>query len=388
MTQERKCPVAKKCSGCQLSNMTYDQQLIWKQKDVEKLLGQYGTVSPIIRADDPYNYRNKVQSVFRSDRSGKIISGVYQSSRNGIVGIDSCMLDDERADRIITGIKELMRSFKLKPYDEGTERGFLRHVLIRIGEISGEVLVTLVGGTPIFPKKQSFVNALVKRFPEITTVTFTVNRTPEMLMLGDNEEILYGEGYITDELCQKKFRISSKSFYQINHAQTEKLYRYAIKAAQLEKSDILLDAYSGIGTIGIIASDYVKQVQGIEYNAAAVRDAVRNCQLNGLTRNIAFNKGDAGEFLQKKAKLGTHYDAVIMDPARAGADRKFLNALVKVAPKRIVYISCNPASQARDLKTLVKRYKVESIQPFDMFPHTRHVECVVSMSNIAKSINS
>ena len=162
-----------------------------------------------------------------------------------------------------------------------------------------------------------------------------------------------------------------------NNARYEKSYG---TSAQLEKSDILLDAYSGIGTIGIIASDYVKQVQGIEYNAAAVRDAVRNCQLNGLTRNIAFNKGDAGEFLQKKAKLGTHYDAVIMDPARAGADRKFLNALVKVAPKRIVYISCNPASQARDLKTLVKRYKVESIQPFDMFPHTRHTETIVTLS--------
>ena len=210
MTQERKCPVAKKCSGCQLSNMTYDQQLIWKQKDVEKLLGQYGTVSTIIRADDPYNYRNKVQAVFRSDRSGKIISGVYQSSRNGIVGIDSCMLDDERADRIITGIKELMRSFKLKPYDEGTERGFLRHVLIRIGKISGEVLVTLVGGTPIFPKKQSFVNALVKRFPEITTVTFTVNRTPEMLMLGDNEVGIIGDRKVTWKTQKGRASIDSK----------------------------------------------------------------------------------------------------------------------------------------------------------------------------------
>ena len=380
MIQERKCPVAKKCSGCQLSNMTYEQQLIWKQKDVEKLLGQYGTVSPIIRADDPYNYRNKVQAVFRSDRNGRIISGVYQSSRNGIVGIDSCMLDNKRADEIIVGIRLLIKSFRMRPYDESTERGFLRHVLIRTADKTGEILVTLVGGTPIFPKKHDFIKALTEKFPEITTVTFTVNRTPEMLMLGDNEEILYGDGYITDELCQKKFRISSKSFYQINHAQTEKLYQYAIEAANLKKSDILLDAYSGIGTIGIIASDYVKQVQGIEFNAAAVRDAVRNCQLNGLTRNIAFNKGDAGEFLQKKSKLGTHYDAVIMDPARAGADRKFLNALVKIAPKRIVYISCNPATQARDLKTLVKRYKVESIQPFDMFPHTRHTECVVLLS--------
>ena len=377
----KKCPVAKKCSGCQLSNMTYEQQLEWKQKDTEKLLGSFGKVSKIIGADDPYNYRNKVQAVFRSDRNGRIISGVYQSSRNGIVGIDSCMLDDKRADEIIVGIRDLLRSFKLHPYDESTERGFLRHVLVRVGKNTGEILVTLVGGNSMFPKKHDFVKALVKRFPDITTVTFSVNRTPEMLLLGDNNEVLYGEGYITDILCGKRFRISPHSFYQINHAQTEKLYDYAIKAAKLTKKDVLLDAYSGIGTIGIIASDYVKQVQGIEYNASAVRDAVKNCHENGITRNIAFNRGDAGEFLEKKAKLGTHYDAVILDPARTGADRKFLNSLLKIAPERIVYISCNPATQARDLKTLTKKYTVTDIQPFDMFPHTRHVETVVLLSH-------
>ena len=377
----KKCPVAKKCSGCQLSNMTYEQQLEWKQKDTEKLLGSFGKVSEIIGADDPYNYRNKVQAVFRSDRNGRIISGVYQSSRNGIVGIDSCMLDDKRADEIIVGIRDLLKSFKLHPYDEGTERGFLRHVLVRVGKNTGEILVTLVGGNSMFPKKHDFVKALVKRFPDITTVTFSVNRTPEMLLLGENNEVLYGEGYITDILCGKRFRISPHSFYQINHAQTEKLYDYAIKSAKLTKKDVLLDAYSGIGTIGIIASDYVKQVQGIEYNASAVRDAVKNCHENGITRNIAFNRGDAGEFLEKKAKLGTHYDAVILDPARTGADRKFLNSLVKIAPERIVYISCNPATQARDLKTLTKKYTVTDIQPFDMFPHTRHVETVVLLSH-------
>ena len=378
--KELTCPVAKKCSGCQLSNMTYEQQLDWKQKDVTKLLGSFGEVSRIIGADEPYHYRNKVQAVFRSDRSGRIISGVYQSSRNGIVGINSCLLDDRRADEIIVGIRELMQSFRLKPYDEGTGRGFLRHVLVRVGKNSGEILVTLVGGTPVFPKKHDFIKALTAKFTDITSVTFSVNSEPEMMTLGSRNEVLFGEGYITDTLCGKKFRISPQSFYQINHSQTEKLYRYAIEAARLRKTDILLDAYSGIGTIGIAAYDHVKQVQGIEYNGAAVRDAVSNCRENGLTRGIAFNKGDAGEFLQAKAKLGTHYDAVILDPARAGADRRFLNALVKVAPERIVYISCNPATQARDLRTLTRKYNVESIQPFDMFPHTRHVECVVAMS--------
>lgn len=384
MTNERKCPVAKKCSGCQLSNMTYERQLEYKQKDVEKLLGEYGKVNRIIAMDNPYNYRNKVQAVFRGDRSGRIISGVYQSSRNGIVGVDKCFLNDERADRIVVGIRELMKSFKIKPYDIGTGSGFLKHVLVRVGKSSGEVLVTLVGGTHIFPKKRDFVRALTEMFPEITTVTFSVNKSPDMMTLGEQNETLFGKGYIIDELCGKKFRISPRSFYQVNPVQTEKMYSHAIERAELKKTDTLLDAYSGIGTIGIIAADFVGQVQGIEYNASAVRDAVKNCEENGLARNIAFNKGDAGEYLRERAKNGTHFDVVIMDPARAGADKKFLSALVKIAPERVVYISCNPATLARDLKSLTKTYKVCDIQPFDMFPWTRHVECVVLMSRKEK----
>ncbi len=378
--ENRICPVAKKCSGCQLSNMTYGQQLAYKQKDVEGLLGQFGKVKPIIPMENPYNYRNKVQAVFRSDRSGKIISGVYQSSRNGVVGVDRCFLNDERADRIVVGIREIMRSFKLRPYDIGTGSGFLKHVLVRVGKQSGEILVTLVGADRMFPKKKDFTAVLLKKFPEITTVTFSVNTNDEMLMLGSHNEVLFGNGYIVDELCGKKFRISPQSFYQINPVQTGKLYRYAIEAAGLSKTDNILDAYSGIGTIGIIASDYVNSVQGIEYNAAAVRDAVKNCAENGITKKIAFNKGDAGEFLRERAKNGTFYDVVFMDPARAGADRRFLNALTKIKPRKIVYISCNPATLSRDLKSLVKDYEINEIQPFDMFPHTRHTETAAVLS--------
>ena len=378
--KQRACPVAKKCSGCQLSNMSYEEQLAYKQKDAEKLLGQFGEIKPIVPMENPYNYRGKVQAVFRSDRNGRIISGVFQSSRNGIVGVDKCFLNNEKADEIIVGIRELLRSFKIQPFDLGTGRGFLRHVLIRTGHKSGEILVTLVGSNRMFPKKRDFVQALLKKFPEITTVTFSVNTNPDMLLLGDKNEILFGNGYIVDELCGKKFRISPQSFYQVNPVQTEKMYGYAIKSAELKKTDNILDAYSGIGTIGIIASDYVKSVQGIEYNAAAVRDAVKNCSENGITKEIAFNKGDAGEFLRERAKNGTFFDVVFMDPARAGADRKFLNALTKIKPKKIIYISCNPAALSRDLKSLTKDYKVEEIQPFDMFPHTKHVENVAVLS--------
>lgn len=382
--ENEKCPAAKRCSGCQLSNLTYEQQLDWKQKDVTGLLGEYCAVNPIIPMENPFGYRCKVQAVFRSDRSGRIISGVFQSSRNGIVGIDRCMINDPRADEIIVGIRELMRSFKIQPWNVGTDRGFLKHVLVRIGKKTGEILVTLVGSDSMFPKKRSFTAALVKKFPAITTVTFSVNRSPDFLTLGEQNEVLYGSGYIVDEICGKKVRISPKSFYQVNPVQAERLYNYAINAALLTKEDNILDAYSGTGTIGIIASGYVKSVQGIEYSKEAVRDAVQNCKLNGITRGVSFNLGDAGEYLRERAVNGTSFDTVFMDPARAGADRKFLRALSVIKPKRIIYISCNPATLARDLKTLAKDYYVEEIQPFDMFPFTRHIECVVLMSRANK----
>lgn len=380
MAEEKICPAAKKCSGCQLSNMTYERQLEWKQKDAEKLLGPFGSVGAIIPMDDPYGYRCKVQAVFRSDRNGKIISGVYQSSRNGVVGIDRCMINDPRADEIILGIRELLRSFRIQPWNPGTGRGFLKHVLIRVGKHTGEILVTLVGAVTMFPKKHDFTAALVKKFPGITSVTFSVNTDPDMLQLGRHIEVLFGNGYITDEICGKKFCISPQSFYQVNPVQAERMYEYAVRAAALTGKENILDAYSGTGTIGIIAADGAESVQGIEYNAAAVRDAVRNCKINGLTRGVAFNHGDAGEYLRDRAAHKVHFDVVFMDPARAGADRKFLRALNAIRPKKIIYISCNPATLARDLKSLTENYNADSIQPFDMFPFTRHVECVVSMS--------
>lgn len=374
------CPVAKKCSGCQLSNMTYEQQLSWKMKELNRLLGGFGRISQIVPMEDPTGYRCKVQAVYRSDRSGRIISGVYQSSRNGIVGIDRCMINDPRADEIIVGIRELMRSFRIKPWDPGTDRGFVKHVLVPVGRNTGEILVTIVGAVPMFPKKKDFTAALVKKFPAIKAVTFSINRRPEFLTLGDYAEVLYGSGYIIDEICGKRFRISPQSFYQVNPQQAERLYSYAIDAAQLTENDSILDAYSGTGTIGIIASDRVKSVQGIEYNQAAVRDAVQNCLLNDITRNVAFNRGDAGEYLWERARKGVRFDAVLMDPARAGADKQFLRALNAIRPERVVYISCDPVSLARDLRFLSRNYDIKDIQPFDMFPFTRHVEMVVVMS--------
>lgn len=377
MQKEKVCPYRKKCGGCQLQNLTYKEQLSFKQVKVIKLLGKFRHVDEIIGMDCPYHYRNKVQAAFGTTRNGKIISGVYQSSSHRIVAVDKCLTEDEKADEIIGTIRKLLPSFKLTPYNEDTRRGFLRHVLIKRGFKSGEIMVVLVGGTNVFPRKKDFVKALLKSHPEITTIVFNINDKKTSLVLGQRQEVLYGSGKICEELLGKKFKISPKSFYQINPTQTEVLYSKALEMANLKKTDELIDAYCGIGTIGIIASDNVKKVIGAELNKDAVKDARENAKLNGC-KNAEFVCADAGEFMLGRASEGKRADVVIMDPPRAGASKQFLSNLVKSAPDRVVYISCNPETQKRDLFFLVKNgYKVKKIQPVDMFPHTEHIETVV-----------
>ena len=373
------CIYYKKCGGCQLQNMPYGKQLSHKQVKVIRLLGKFHHVNEIIGMDDPYHYRNKVNAAFGKDRNGRIISGIYQSSTHNIVPVDSCMIEDEKADEIIVTIRKLIKSFKLKPYDEKTQKGFLRHVLIKRGFKSGEIMVVLVAGSEIFPKKQSFVNALLERHPDITTIVFNTNKKFTSLVLGDKEEVLYGSGKITEELCSFKFRISPKAFYQINPVQTEALYGKALEFADLKGTELVIDAYCGTGTIGIIASEKAGRDIGVELNRDAVYDARENAKLNNI-KNIAFYCADAGEFMVEMAEAGEKAEVVIMDPPRAGSDKKFLSSMLKLSPEKIVYISCNPETQRRDLFFLSKNgYKVKRIQPVDMFPFTEHVETVVLM---------
>ncbi len=369
------CPYRKKCGGCQLLNMSYEEQLSHKQKTVIRLLGSFCHVDEIIGMDFPYKYRNKAQYAF-GNRNGKIICGVYQSSTHKIVDIEECLLTTDKADEIALTVKKLLKSFKLKAYDENTKSGFLRHLLIKTGFKSGEIMVVLVTGTQEFPKKRSFVNALVKAHPEIKTVVQNVNNRFTSMILGAKSETLYGDGKITEELCGLKFRISPKAFYQINPTQTEILYNTALDFAGFRGDESIIDAYCGTGTIGLIAAGRVKSVLGVEINADAVKDAKENARLNGI-KNVRFFTADAGEFMTSLAQENEKIDAVIMDPARAGADIPFLSSLVKLAPKKIVYVSCNPETLARDLRHLVKNgYKVRKIQPVDMFPHTEHCESV------------
>ena len=375
--QNNKCPVSKKCGGCQLWNLSYEEQLKFKQSKVNKLLTSFHKVSPIIGMKKPFHYRNKVQAAFGRTRGGEIISGVYQSSTHNIVKVDSCLIEDKKADEIIVTIRKLVKSFKLTVFDEKSMKGFLRHVLVKRGFKTNEIMVVLVTGVINFPSKNAFTKELLKLHPEITTIVQNVNNKFTSMVLGDREEILYGNGYIEDILCGNRFRISPKSFYQINPVQTETLYGKAIEFAELKGTERVIDAYCGIGTIGLIAAKNAKELIGCEVNADAVKDAKINAKINNI-ENAKFICADAGEFMLEMKEAGEKADVVFMDPPRAGSDRKFLSSVLALAPEKIVYISCNPETQQRDLFYLTKNgYKVKKIQPVDMFPYTSHVETVV-----------
>lgn len=374
------CALYKKCGGCQLQNMTYDEQLSFKQAKVIKLLGRYCHVEEIIGMENPTHYRNKVQAAFGVTRGGKIVSGVYQAASHRIVCVDNCRLEDRKADKIIVSIRKMLPDFKIIPYNEDTGKGFLRHVLVKRSFSTGEIMVVLVTASPIFKSRERFVSELLRLHPEITTVVQNINPSKTSMVLGESEKVLYGDGYITDILCSCKFRISARSFYQINPIQTEKLYNTAIEYAELSGKETVIDAYCGTGTIGIVASKKAGNVVGVELNRDAVHDAIVNARLNEA-KNVYFHCADAGKFMVEAAKAGERADVVIMDPPRAGSDVNFLSSVVTLSPKRIVYISCNPETQARDIAYLVKRgYACKKIQPVDMFPHTTHVETVCLLS--------
>ncbi|MFD1039320.1 23S rRNA (uracil(1939)-C(5))-methyltransferase RlmD [Virgibacillus byunsanensis] len=362
--------------GCQIHHMSNEAQTRFKQKTIDKLMKTFGKPEPIITMDHPYDYRNKNTMTFGLNKKREIICGLYAPNTHRIIPMDGSLIHDPKADEIIQTIKGMMKSFKMQPYNEDTGRGFLRHVLVRVGKNSGEIMVVLVAASPMFKGKNNFVKALRNSHPEITTILLNVNNRSDSMVLGNQEKVLFGKGSITDTLCGMRFEISAKSFYQINPIQTEKLYTKAIKMAELTGEETVIDAYCGIGTIGLVASEQAGKVIGVELNKGAVRDAIRNSKRNGV-KNARFYQGDAGEFMVQMAARGEHADVVILDPPRSGSDEAFLSSVVKLQPKRVVYVSCNPETQARDMKYLVKNgYKVKEIQPVDMFPQTAHVETV------------
>ncbi len=363
-----------------MTNMTYEQQLSFKQAKAIKLLGRFCRVDEIIGMEEPYHYRNKVQAAFGQTKGGMIISGVYQSSTHNIVKVDACLIEDKKADEIIVTIRELLSSFRLSVYNDKNGKGFLRHVLVKRAFGTGEIMVVLVTGASEFKSKNNFCKALLERHPEITTIVQNVNNNFTSLVLGEKQVVLYGDGYITDELMGFKFRISPKAFYQINYQGTQILYGKALEFAEINKDDVVMDAYSGVGTIGIIASKFAKEVISVELNKDAVKDARKNAAINNLS-NVRFFCADATDFLLGAAKENIKIDVVLMDPPRAGSTVAFMKSVCEIMPRKVVYVSCNPETLARDLLYFSKNgYKVKKIQPVDMFPHTAHLETVVLLS--------
>ena len=377
--QDSPCPYSARCGGCSRVHIPYGEQLKMKQSAVEKLLSGICKVEPILGMADPWHYRSKVHAVIGTDfRTRQPTAGVYQRGTHRVVPVQGCLIEDPRADRIIRTIVEMIPKWKLRIYSENTHRGFLRHVMVRTGQKTEQIMVILVATASEFPGGKAFVQELTGKHPEITTVVLNVNQKETSMVLGTRDIPLFGPGCMEDELCGKRFRISPQSFYQVNARQTEVLYRTAIDFANLTGAETLLDAYCGTGTIGLCASDRVKQLIGVELNADAVRDAKVNARLNQVA-NADFICEDAGRFMVKMAKENLPLDVLIMDPPRSGSDERFLRSVLTCRPKTIVYVSCNPETLARDARFLVKDqvYRAVKAVPVDMFPHTEHCECVM-----------
>ncbi len=379
------CPIYQKCGGCSLLHIDYNEQLRIKQEHVQNLfkekLGMSKGVLLTVGMENPCHYRNKNQIVFKNTNTKeRIISGFYQEGTHSVINFDTCYIQDEVSDKIVKTIKKLMVEMKINAFDEDRKTGLIRHILVKRSNQTKEVMVVFVIASTVFPGRTNFIKKLVSIHPEITTIIQNINNRSTSAVLGENETVLYGKGYIYDILLNKKFKISSKSFYQINSVQTAKLYKLAIEAAKLNKEDVVLDTYCGVGTIGIIASDYVKQVLSVEIVKDAVNDAIDNAKTNNV-KNIKFFCDDASNFMVNLAKARENVDVVIMDPPRKGSDERFINSLLRLSPKKIIYISCNPDTLTDDLKLILKgKYNITYIQPVDMFPHTSHVECIVCLT--------
>ena len=377
------CPIYSECGGCHLQHLDYASQLNLKTNYVKSSFETQGlsasTLLPCIGMKDPYHYRNKVQMVF-SEKGKRILSGFYEENTHRVINVDNCHIQDEVANKIISTCKELFIKHKIKPYMEDRETGLIRHVLVKRSKATEEVLVVLVTIEEMFPGRNNFVTDLRKLHPEITSIVQNINGRKTSVVLGDFERIIFGKGVITDVLMNKKFVISSKSFYQINARQTEILYKKAIELAKPSDTDVVLDAYSGIGTIGILMSEYVRKVISVEINPVSVKNAIQNARINNI-KNVRFYHEDATQFIKNLVSDQMAIDIVLVDPPRMGLEPSFIDAMLELKPKKMVYISCDPTTLARDIKLLTaNHYEIKRIQPVDMFAQTFHVETVVLLS--------
>ena len=374
-----KCKICTSCGGCQYQQFNYQSQLVYKTKRVKEALSRIGHVKadvlPCIGMDNPYNYRNKIQVPFNKDKNGKVKFGFYKENTHIIMPIKECAIEDKRAAPILWDIKLLLEDMNISVYNEDNGKGVLRYVLIRTSHHYDELMVVLVTAQMNFPGQRNFINGLVNRHPEITTIVENVNSRHTNVILGSQEKVLFGSGHIKDDILGLTFEISASSFFQVNPIQVEKLYASALDLIDFSKKEVVLDAYSGVGTIGLIAAKNAKKVISVEINKSAHKNAIENAKRNNVD-NIEFVCADAGEYVSKSDE---RIDLLIMDPPRSGSDETFLSTVMNKQIKKIIYISCNPETLARDIAYLSSLYKVTYVQPVDMFPMTAHVETIVGL---------
>lgn len=374
------CSTYKKCGGCNLRHIKYEETLILKQNIVQNLvnktLKKSIKVQPTIGMEHPYNYRNKAQYPIGLNKEGKAIVGVYAKRTHNIIPINECFIQDPISEKISKFIVEFLNKNNISAYDENTKRGVFRHIVTKVGINTNEIMCVLVVNKREFKQEQKLVKELINKFSNIKTIVKNINMKDTNVILGQENIVLYGDGYIQDTLGEYTFKISPLSFYQINPIQTEKLYTLARDIANLDKEDIVLDLYCGIGTIGIFISKYVNKVYGVEIIQQAIDDAKENAKINKID-NIEFYCGAVENVLDKLVnKDSIQPNVIYVDPPRKGLDNNTIQNILRVKPNKVVYISCNPATLVRDLEKLEEEYSISKIQPVDMFPFTSHVECV------------
>ncbi|WP_053984131.1 23S rRNA (uracil(1939)-C(5))-methyltransferase RlmD [Niameybacter massiliensis] len=376
------CEVATKCGGCQLQHMSYEAQLEWKQSKVYNALTRIGglkdiEVLPTLGMEAPAHYRNKAQYPIRKE-NGKVQIGFYMSRTHKVVDWSTCGIQDKRCEQIIEIVRNFLEVNNISIYDEETHKGLVRHLMIKTGFYTGEVMVCLVVNGNELPHSDKLLEAL-HAVEGLTSVLLNINKAKTNVILGHEIKVLEGRDYIIDTIGDLKFKISALSFFQVNPEQTKVLYDKALEYAELEGNETVWDAYCGIGTISLFLAQKAKKVYGVEIVAPAIENACENAALNDI-HNVEFFVGKAEEVIPEQYANGLTADTIVVDPPRKGCDQALLETLVKMNPKKIVYVSCDPATLGRDLGYLDQQgYKVEKVQPVDMFPHTTHVETVVKL---------
>lgn len=377
------CPIYDECGGCQLQHLSYEGQLIVKQKQVQDVLQRIGKlenvkVHPVKGMENPWRYRNKSQ-VPIGDREGGLIAGFYRSRSHDIIDMEACLIQHEENDFVLQTVKRICAKYGIRAYDEKANKGLLRHVMIRSGKVTGEIMVVLITRTQDLPHKRKIISELMDTIPNLKSIVQNINPKRTNVIFGDVTKVLWGAEVIYDLIGDVKFAISARSFYQVNPEQTKVLYDQALEYAELTGKENVIDAYCGIGTISLFLAKKAKRVFGVEIIPEAIEDARRNAQLNGIT-NAEFTVGAAETVIPNWYKAGNKADVLVVDPPRKGCDQALLDTIIQMKPKKVVYVSCNPATLARDLRILEDGgYQTIEVQPVDMFPMTLHCEAVAKL---------